>query len=258
MTINTAFARRLSSRRGTAVWIAVAGRVSAVLLALSLNAAALAQTGAPAPAQAPPPLQIPGVTSRAPAGPPPGAPAAASNAAPAASSVSAPSGYQLSANDQIAVEVFGEDDLRTAVRLTGDGSASLPLLGAVRLGGLTLAQATARLTELYARDYLVNPRVSVSLIGYAKQRFTMLGQVNRPGSYEMPEGGGGGVDILEAVAMAGGYTRIAAPERISVRRRGANGDEVIRVNAKRLAKQAGGVGFRVQPGDTITIGESIF
>ena len=234
-----------------------ARRLSAVLLAVTLNSAAFAQSGAPPPAQAPAPLQIPGVTSGAPAPPAP-APAAVSNAAPVApSSVSAPSGYRLSANDQIAVEVFGEDDLRTAVRLTGDGAASLPLLGAVRLGGLTLAQATARLTDLYGRDYLVNPRVSVSLIGYAKQRFTMLGQVTRPGSYEMPEGGGGGVDILEAVAMAGGYTRIAAPERISVRRRGPNGDEVIRVNAKRLAKQAGS-GFRVQPGDTITVGESIF
>ena len=232
-------------------------RFAALLLVCSLNTV-VGQTGAPPPAQAPAPLQIPGVTSGAPAAQAPVAAVSGSTAAaPATNSVSAPSGYRLSANDQIAVEVFGEDDLRTAARLTGDGSASLPLLGAVQLGGLTLAQATARLTELYARDYLVNPRVSVSLIGYAKQRFTMLGQVNRPGSYEMPEGGGGGVDILEAVAMAGGYTRIAAPERISVRRRGRNGDEIIRVNAKRLAKRAGG-GFRVQPGDTITVGESIF
>jgi polysaccharide export outer membrane protein len=200
-------------------------------------------------------LQIPGVTSRAPAAVAP-APAAAAVAA-ATNSVSAPSGYQLSANDQIAVEVFGEDDLRSVARLSGDGSVSLPLLGAVRLGGLTLAQATARLTELYGRDYLVNPKLNVSLVGYAKQRFTVLGQVNRPGAFEMPEGATGGVDILEAVAMAGGYTRIAAPEKISVRRRGPNGDEIIRVNAKRLARESGG-GFRVQPGDTITVGESIF
>ena len=78
------------------------------------------------------------------------------------------------------------------------------------------------MTELYARDYLVNPKVNVTLVGYAKRRFTMLGQVNRPGSFEMPEGSPGGIDLLEAVAMAGGYTRIAAPERITVRRHGAN------------------------------------
>lgn len=174
--------------------------------------------------------------------------------------VTAPSGYVLSANDQVAVEVFGEDDLRTAGRLNAEGNLSLPLLGSVRLSGLTLTQATARVTELYARDYLVNPKVNVMLVSYAKRRFTVLGQVNRPGSFEMPDGSPGGIDLLEAVAMAGGYTRIAAPERITVRRQGANGDEILKVDGKRLARGTGGAtsGFKVLPGDTITVGESIF
>lgn len=133
---------------------------------------------------------------------------------------------------------------------------SVPLLGSIKLAGLTLNQAATRLTELYGRDYLVHPKVNVTLVGYAKRRFTVLGQVNRPGSYEMPEGSPGGIDLLEAIAMAGGYTRIAAPERISVKRR----DEVMRVDAKRLAKGRSGSGssFKVEPGDTITVGESIF
>src|SRR5213078_4851729 len=152
---------------------------------------------------------------------------------PSISLVSAPAGYVLTPNDQIAVEVFGEDDLRTNGRLNGEGNLSLPLLGSVRLAGLTLTQAAARLTDLYGKDYLVNPRVNVSLVGYAKRRFTVLGQVNRPGSYEMPEGSPGGVDLLEAIAMAGGYTRIAAPERVTVRRQsGSAGDQVIKVDAK--------------------------
>jgi polysaccharide export outer membrane protein len=73
----------------------------------------------------------------------------------------------------------------------------------------------------------------------------------------MPEGSPGGVDILEAIALAGGYTRIAAPERITVRRHNANGDQIFKVNAKRLTKGTGG-SFFVEPGDTITVGESIF
>ncbi len=154
------------------------------------------------------------------------------------------------------MEVFGEDDLRTNGRLNGEGNLSLPLLGSVRLAGLNLTQAAARLTDLYGKDYLVNPKVNVTLVGYAKRRFTVLGQVNRPGSFEMPEGSPGGIDLLEAIAMAGGYTRIAAPERISVRREGTTGDQIVRVDAKRVAK--GGGSFRVQPGDTITVGESIF
>jgi len=187
-------------------------------------------------------------------------PAASPQASPGtttalAAIISAPSSYQLAPDDQIAVEVFGEDDLRTAARLNGDGAVSLPLLGSVRLAGLTLNQAAARLTDLYGRDYLVNPKVNVTLIGYAKRRFTVLGQVNRPGSYEMPEGSPSGIDLLEAIAIAGGYTRIAAPERISVKRR----NQVMRVDAKKIAHRGGSEGvFRVEPGDTITVGESIF
>jgi polysaccharide export outer membrane protein len=184
---------------------------------------------------------------------------AAPTSAPAASNIaiSAPSGYILSPNDQVAVEVFGEDDLRTNSRLNGEGNLSLPLLGSVRLSGLTLTQAASRLTELYGRDYLLNPKVNVTLVGYAKRRFTILGQVNRPGSYEMPEGSPGGIDLLEAIAMAGGYTRIAAPERVSVRRQSGGNDQVIKVDAKRVARGAS-KGFLVVPGDTITVAESIF
>lgn len=184
--------------------------------------------------------------------------APAQNASTGPEAISAPVGYVLSANDQVAVEVFGEEDLRTNGRLNGEGNLSVPLIGSVHLAGLSLSQATARLTELYGRDYLVSPKISVSLLGYAKRRFTMLGQINRPGSYEMPEGNPGGIDLLEAVAMAGGYTRIAAPDRISVRRHRDTGeDQVVRVNAKKLAKGQG-ANFLVVPGDTVTVGESIF
>lgn len=214
-----------------------------LLLAIGMKSA-LGQTSAAPQTQ---------LQSAAPAPPP--APAA-TNAPQSVSGVSAPAGYVLSPNDQIAVEVFGEDDLRTNARLNGEGNLSLPLLGSVHLAGLTLTQAAARLTEMYGKDYLVSPRVNVTLVGYGKRRFTMLGQVNRPGSYEMPEGSPNGIDLLEAVALAGGYTRIAAPERISVRRQTTNREEVLRVNAKRVAK--GGPAFHVLPGDTITVGESIF
>jgi protein involved in polysaccharide export with SLBB domain len=172
--------------------------------------------------------------------------------------VSAPAGYILTPNDQVAVEVFGEEDLRTNGRLNGEGNLSVPLLGSIHLAGLTLTQAASKLTELFGRDYLVSPKVNVMLIGYAKRRFSVLGQVNRPGSFEMPDGSPGGIDLLEAIAMAGGYTRIAAPERVSVRRHPATGsDQFFKVNAKRFTRGSGG-SFLVEPGDTVTVGESIF
>ncbi len=177
--------------------------------------------------------------------------------APLPAAASAPPGYILSANDSVAVEVFGEDDLRTSGRLNPEGNLSVPLLGSIHLAGLSLTQAASKLTELYGRDYLVNPRVNVMLTSYAKRRFSILGQIGRPGSFEMPESSPGGIDLLEAIAMAGGYTRIAAPERITVRRHNASGDQIFKVNAKRFNKGNGG-GFLVEPGDTITVGESIF
>src|SRR5215472_5057667 len=112
-------------------------------------------------------------------------------------------GYVLGPNDSVGVEVFGEDDLRTNGRLNPEGNLSVPLLGSVHLGGLTLTQAASKLTELYGRDYLVNPKVNVMLLGYAKRRFSILGQVNHPGSLEMPESSPGGIDLLEAIALAG-------------------------------------------------------
>jgi hypothetical protein len=74
----------------------------------------------------------------------------------------------------------------------------------------------------------------------------------------MPETSPGGIDLMEAIAMAGGYTRIAAPERTSVRRHLPNGaDKIMRVNAKRV-ERGQTANFRVQDGDSITVGESIF
>lgn len=249
MTTRLASAAPSSSRRKAALsrsGAAAARFLGAILLALAfLPPGTSAQSPSPAPNSA---------RNLLPSAPSTSGPSVTTNA------VTAPSGYVLSANDQVAVEVFGEDDLRTNGRLNAEGNLSLPLLGSVHLAGLTLTQATARVTELYARDYLVNPKVNVMLVGYAKRRFTVLGQVNRPGSYEMPDGSPTGIDLLEAVAMAGGYTRIAAPERITVRRHGPSGDEILKVDGKRLARGTGGArsSFKVQPGDTITVGESIF
>jgi len=62
--------------------------------------------------------------------------------------VSAPAGYVLNPTDQVTVEVFGEDDLRTSGRLNPEGNLSLPLLGSIHLAGLTLTQAVSKLTEL--------------------------------------------------------------------------------------------------------------
>ena len=87
--------------------------------------------------------------------------------------------------------------------------------------------------------------------------FTVLGQVQRPGSYEII--GDQIVNLLEAIGMAGGYSRIADPGKITIRRRESGQEQVFRVNGKRADKAGlGAEDFTVKPGDVITVGESIF
>ncbi len=165
------------------------------------------------------------------------------------------SSYVIAPNDQIQIDVFQEEDLRTSAKVSQDGTITFPLVGTVRIGGLTINQATSRLTELLKKDYLRHPQLTLSVVGFSKKRFTILGQVNSPGIKEMPDQES--IDLLEAIGMAGGYTRIANPGKITIKRRRGAKDEVMIVDAKQMAKQ-GGKGFPIEPGDTITVAESIF
>ncbi len=185
-----------------------------------------------------------------------GTAASAAPAAPAAATAAVSASYVLSPNDEVRIEVFQEDDLRTGAVISKDGTINLPLLGSVKIGGLNQGQAHDLITEKLRADYLVNPQVSLTVVRFASKRFTVLGQVNRPGSFELPAQEN--IDLLEAIAMAGGYTRIAEPGKITVKRRVGEKEQVFTVNAKRMAKNSGTERFTISPGDTITVAESIF
>ncbi len=166
------------------------------------------------------------------------------------------SSYILSPNDQVQIDVFQEDDLRTSTLISKEGTITFPLLGTVKISGMTQAQARDRITELLRADYLVNPQVSLSVVRFSRKRFTVLGQVARPGSYDMPDQEG--IDLLEAIAMAGGYTRIAEPGKITIKRRVNGSEQIFNVNAKKMAKETNSERFSIVQGDTITVAESIF
>jgi protein involved in polysaccharide export with SLBB domain len=169
---------------------------------------------------------------------------------------SAPDGYKLQNNDLVLITVFQEDDLTTQTRISKNGAISFPLLDSVEIGGLTVPQATEKLKLALDKDYIINPKVTITLLEYAKRRVTVLGQVNTPGSIEMPDEGE--MDLLSALAMAGGYTKIADPGKITIRRLVNGKDAVIRVNAKNLASDKETKPFILQPNDTISVAESIF
>lgn len=169
---------------------------------------------------------------------------------------SVPANYILSPNDFLQIRVFQEEDLNSDLRIAKDGTITFPLIGAVKVGGKTVNEAVQVIQELLQKDYLVRPQVTINILEYSKRRFAVLGQVQRSGYFVIPNEET--VTLLQAIAMAGGYTRIADPSRITVKRITPEGAKVIKLNAKAMAKDNQAEQFVVQPDDTITVGESLF
>lgn len=163
--------------------------------------------------------------------------------------------YRLAAKDTVHIKVFREEDLETTARIDKDGNIAFPLLGVARIGGQTVQQATATMESLL-REYLVNPLVSVDIVSYSKRRFTILGEIARPGVFDMPDESS--VSLLEAIGMAGGYTKIANPAHIRVKRIVDGREVIIPLNAKEMLDPRKGFSFEVLPGDTISVGEALF
>jgi polysaccharide biosynthesis/export protein len=166
--------------------------------------------------------------------------------------------------DVISVSVFQEPDLEVKAKLSEDGSVVLPLIGSVMLGGKTLKKATEEVTALYKKDYLVDPLVTIFVLEHeqreakkeATARLVILGQVVRPGTVDIPANKG--TPIMEAIAIAGGFTRIARASKITVKRLVAGKEQVFQVNGKEQAESGNTKIFLVYPGDVITVGESWF
>jgi protein involved in polysaccharide export with SLBB domain len=172
------------------------------------------------------------------------------------SGLSAEPAYALASNDVIEIRVYQEDDLSCRLRVSPSGTIVFPLIGTVAVGGQTPQDAAETIRSRLAKDYLVNPQVTVTVFDYGKRRFTVIGEVQRAGSYDMPEREK--ITLLDAIAMAGGYTRIADAAKITLKRKEEGKERVIRLNAKAMAKDDKVPSFRIQPGDVITVGESLF
>ena len=161
--------------------------------------------------------------------------------------------YVLAAGDTIDLMVYREPDLNMRSKIARDGRVQLPLLGEVSVAGMTGRDAQEHIRKLLNADYLVDPQVYLNIASYTQRKITLIGQVTRPGSYELQ--GNESLGILEAIGMAGGFTRIADSKNITVKRIAGGKTETIKVNSKRLEDPQGG-SFEVLPGDIITVGES--
>jgi polysaccharide biosynthesis/export protein len=179
-----------------------------------------------------------------------------SSAAPIIPTVTVSSTYTLSPYDVVDVSVYGEDDLHSRAKLGADGTVLLPLIGSISLDGKTVTEATESIQKRYAAGFVKDPHVLVTVLEYRKSTFSILGQVLRPGIYEIPEGTQ--MSIVDAVLTAGGFTRTAAENSVRVKRMVKGKAIVFTVKAGSMADSSDVVPFEIEPGDIINVKESWF
>ena len=160
------------------------------------------------------------------------------NGGPAASVA----GYTLGPGDQIRLTVFRHEDLSGEFALDGEGFFALPLVGEILGGGMTARQLENEIeVRLKSGGYLVDPQVSIEVLNY--RPFYIIGEVNNPGSYQYVNG----MNVINAVALAGGFTYRADQDDIIISRGGADGDEL-----------EADLTTEVLPGDIVEVTERFF
>lgn len=150
--------------------------------------------------------------------------------------------YVLGSGDRVRVTVFGEADLSGEFQIDGQGSFPMPLIGTIEAAGKSPRALEQHMIALFRDGYLVNPQVGIEVLNF--RPFFILGEVRNPGSFPYREG----LTVLNAVALAGGFTFRADEDDIEITR---GGDTDLPPNEATLETL-------VQPGDLIRVTERFF
>jgi len=126
--------------------------------------------------------------------------------------------YKIGPKDLLEINVFELPELNQTVRVTEDGSITIPLVGNVKIEGLTKDEVERKLAKLLEQKYLKKARVSVFIKEYQSKRVAVIGAVEHPGMYELV----GRLTLLQMISKAGGFTEKASNE-LFVLREGRNG-----------------------------------
>jgi len=150
--------------------------------------------------------------------------------------------YRLGAGDEIKVTVFGEADLSGSYVVDGQGQITLPLVGQVIIGKLTLSEASTSLENRLKDGWLKDPKVTAELV--KGRPYYILGEVNKPGEYPFVAG----LTVMNAIASAGDFTYRADKARILIKNADNPNEREVELTPT----------TPVQPGDTIRIRERFF
>jgi len=142
--------------------------------------------------------------------------------------------YILGEGDVLTISVYGQPDLKSVVRISGDGMITLPLIGQVRAAGRSIDQLSGKIEFLLADGYLINPQVSIFIEEFRNLKATILGNIRSPGLYELS----GQTTLLELISKAGGLLEKAANQAIIRRVNPETGDqETFTVKLNELMEQ---------------------
>jgi polysaccharide export outer membrane protein len=164
--------------------------------------------------------------------------------------------YKLQPLDLLKVQVFQEPDLDRDVRVSKNHTIVLPLIGTVNLTNLTVHDAEQLITDLYGRDYLVNPQINITVTDYAQRTLNVLGAVGAPGTVLIPPERE--LTLVDAIARSGGFSRLANRTHVSLTRTLPSGEiQHFTVNVDKLISGNAASQWMVQDGDVIFVPESV-
>jgi polysaccharide export outer membrane protein len=161
-------------------------------------------------------------------------------------------GTLLGPGDVFEVRVYREPDLSGVFQVAPDGTVDFPLLGNLRIEGLTSSQTAATLRGRLADGLLRDPFVTVQVKEFQSKRIYVLGQVERPGTFRYEEG----MSVVQAVTLAGGFTKTSRPNATVVTRivNGAETRSEVPVEDISRGRQKN---FYLRPGDIVFVPESL-
>lgn len=158
--------------------------------------------------------------------------------------------YVIGNDDILAINVWKEPDITRSLPVRSDGKISLPLIGEVQASGNTPTQLEQEITSRL-KNFIAEPDVTVIVQQVNSQKFSVLGQVNKPGSYPLANSS----TVLDAIAIAGGFRDFAKKNSIYVLRENGHGSYTrIAFNYKEVMKGDGRAqNLRLAPHDTVVI-----
>lgn len=162
--------------------------------------------------------------------------------------------YVIRPLDVIEFRVFQEPTMQQQLRVAQDGSVTLPLIGNVHIGGMSTESAQQLIAELYDRDYLVDPQISLVILSYTERRIFVHGQVMGQGPVVIPPETE--LTLAQAINAAGGLTRLARRNPIRVKRVGR--EDVIEINFNDVLTDPKTKDIVLQDGDIVFVDERIF